>query len=756
MTINVNSGGSWKEAKQVFINQNGAWKPVLEAYVKENGQWKPVFSPKPVVRVDYRYEIEVYGGKGADNSVSRGGLGGYTNFFLYPLTSEKGTTVLTVYASTAANGSSGGSGWGKGGNGAQSLEAPNTSSGGGGSSAVASGSGAYAVCGGGGGASAQTAIPGGPGNGGVGASPNALEVSGTKGADGQTPAGAATGGAGGAGGLGRENGEDTQGSDEDWFPGGAGGAGGGLSGRGDGVEDRAGGGGGGGGGLRTLDGQVDDYRMAFNTITRGSYSGDSGYVSIKLQARLRGSTGAWTTLDTFTYEGTIEPFNPNILPEYNIIGTPTITSPQSGQDLNTRTPTIVSSPYTTLIPSETHKASTWQVSKDPGFGSIVWESVDNTSSKTSITVPANILKNNRYYARVKYISSSGLESKWSPAIDFTCPVAAPIIVFTNPLPATISGQACGNLCFDVKINDTNNDNWTSPSVTTSTTWTVTVVGKQVANETSDYGRDGFYSCTDGLYYSDNGKTMVYTVKVTNPYGSQTISTTGTFSVTRNPNVERTTPEYKDKKANVTNFGKTSISFMMNDNSPNDGWGTLNNGRRYLSIPKGQGRLRFEQPFNAELGITKSDPDSGINCSNGRGTQWNVETRMALYDERYPNNPIETWWNIRSEMNRERTTSQTRVATLDQGNRVFDLDPETSYILIFQAKRTTTTRCTCEGNDFVDCQDINYNKSATAWDLNYFGTTPQNETWIGYTPIGFECDTRPTSSPYEDEENTAFG
>ena len=80
----------------------------------------------------------------------------------------------------------------------------------------------------------------------------------------------------------------------------------------------------------------------------------------------------------------------------------------SGMELNA---TLESSPYSG---GEAHASTTWQVSEQSDFSSVVWESVDDTADLTQITVPAGNMKNNiKYYWRVKYKNNIGISSDWS-------------------------------------------------------------------------------------------------------------------------------------------------------------------------------------------------------------------------------------------------------------------------------------------------------------------------------------------------------
>lgn len=100
---------------------------------------------------------------------------------------------------------------------------------------------------------------------------------------------------------------------------------------------------------------------------------------------------------------------------------PTITSPTVGQILSTRTPTITASAFT-KYGAITHTSTDWQVSDASDFNTIRWQSLNNTTNKTSIT-SADLAGGDRY-VRVRYKASNGIYSEWSDAVLFTSPWAS--------------------------------------------------------------------------------------------------------------------------------------------------------------------------------------------------------------------------------------------------------------------------------------------------------------------------------------------
>ena len=106
-----------------------------------------------------------------------------------------------------------------------------------------------------------------------------------------------------------------------------------------------------------------------------------------------------------------------ILPE-----TPSITYPTTGLTINDLTFTATSSPFSSPSGS-LHVSSDWQVATDSAFSNIVFQSLNNTTNKTSIqiTVPSE----NTYYIRVRYKDSNNNYSQWSSVVSFN------IIVIPN-------------------------------------------------------------------------------------------------------------------------------------------------------------------------------------------------------------------------------------------------------------------------------------------------------------------------------------
>lgn len=100
---------------------------------------------------------------------------------------------------------------------------------------------------------------------------------------------------------------------------------------------------------------------------------------------------------------------------------PTIDSPSASEVAASRTPTITSSAFS-KYGNITHASTDWQVSDNIDFSTIRWESLSNSSNKTSIT--SADLEGGDRYVRVRHRSSDGNVSEWSDGVLFTSPWAS--------------------------------------------------------------------------------------------------------------------------------------------------------------------------------------------------------------------------------------------------------------------------------------------------------------------------------------------
>jgi hypothetical protein len=97
------------------------------------------------------------------------------------------------------------------------------------------------------------------------------------------------------------------------------------------------------------------------------------------------------------------------------VNKPSGINPAAGEELSTPDGlTLVSSDFATEGGSDAHAASQWQVASDPAFTSIVYDSNETESNKTSYNVPDGIVKRGKtYYWRVRHKGAAEGWSDWS-------------------------------------------------------------------------------------------------------------------------------------------------------------------------------------------------------------------------------------------------------------------------------------------------------------------------------------------------------
>ena len=98
--------------------------------------------------------------------------------------------------------------------------------------------------------------------------------------------------------------------------------------------------------------------------------------------------------------------------------TPTISTPTNGATQISSHVNVISSAFSMLSGFDTHLSSDWQISSDAGFSTIVSQSIDDTTNKTSWT--SGILAiNTTYWIRVRYKGTTYGYGSYSSAVSFT-------------------------------------------------------------------------------------------------------------------------------------------------------------------------------------------------------------------------------------------------------------------------------------------------------------------------------------------------
>lgn len=152
------------------------------------------------------------------------------------------------------------------------------------------------------------------------------------------------------------------------------------------------------------------YESIDDTVNKTSWSPGTLVITTTYYVRAKHKGGSfgyspWSSVSSFTTK-TPKP------------DAPTITSPSSGSSNQLATVNFSSSGFSISGFSDTHSASHWQISTSNSFSSIISESMDSTSNKTTWGI-SNLTANTQYYVRVRYKGSSYGYGDWSSYYYFT-------------------------------------------------------------------------------------------------------------------------------------------------------------------------------------------------------------------------------------------------------------------------------------------------------------------------------------------------
>lgn len=118
--------------------------------------------------------------------------------------------------------------------------------------------------------------------------------------------------------------------------------------------------------------------------------------------------------------------------------TPVISSPANASFGNSRVPALVAGAFVGGA-SDYHDSSDWQIATDSGFSSVVWQSISDSTNKTSVLFSGGILDENAFYfARVRYRGVSGRVSEWSSVVMFKTAVIPASPAISSPVNASTS------------------------------------------------------------------------------------------------------------------------------------------------------------------------------------------------------------------------------------------------------------------------------------------------------------------------------
>lgn len=127
------------------------------------------------------------------------------------------------------------------------------------------------------------------------------------------------------------------------------------------------------------------------------------YARVKHTSSTIGAS-AWSPTVTFTTTN-------------SYIVTPTVTITGGTTNVG-QTPTITTSAFTVFGGTDTHTSTDWIITKVSG-GSTVWQSVGNTTNKTSVVVPANVLiVGTQYTAKARFTGAAKGSSAYG-TVNFT-------------------------------------------------------------------------------------------------------------------------------------------------------------------------------------------------------------------------------------------------------------------------------------------------------------------------------------------------
>lgn len=115
------------------------------------------------------------------------------------------------------------------------------------------------------------------------------------------------------------------------------------------------------------------------------------------------------------------------------IATPAMTAPSNDATNIGQTPTLSTNAFAVVGGSDTHVSSDWQITSGPnGTGTVVFQSLNDATNKTSIAVPTGkLVVDTKYYVRARHNSGTLGASSWSNDTAFTtASVFLPVVLGT--------------------------------------------------------------------------------------------------------------------------------------------------------------------------------------------------------------------------------------------------------------------------------------------------------------------------------------
>lgn len=217
------------------------------------------------------------------------------------------------------------------------------------------------------------------------------------------------------------------------------------------------------------------------------------------------------------------------------------------------------------------------------------------------------------------------------------------------------------------------------------------------------GRNSTLKRFDRCYYSDNGHKVRCKCSVNNGQGggSTVYSNVATININRR-NYERVDPILP--YATYYNYpGTARLASFTQDGvyADTNNWSTNSSHYRTIrDIPSGYGKIRVK--WNTVIAGEKDfGPTGGSGCSNGYGTNYTYELRLAVL--RLSDNAI-LWsshdrsFNLRNDMRDDPSNDSGRVLQNWDFDNTIDVDPDSTCRLIIQYKSNTYERCDCSGGN----------------------------------------------------------
>ncbi len=301
------------------------------------------------------------------------------------------------------------------------------------------------------------------------------------------------------------------------------------------------------------------------------------YIRVKYHGAYTGDS-AWSTTISFSTAATY-------------ITTPIITSPDNEAVNQSDTVSVTSSAFDSVYVSDTHTNSDWQLSTVSNFASIVSESLNDTTNKTSWSVN-NLTEGTTYYLRTRRRSANGGVSAWSSTVSFST-----YAKYINAPSITSPSNGTNNLTPYVAFASNTFSTNVAGQTHASSDWQVATdsgFSTIVKSVTDDTGNKTAWTIADGLpsntayyarvryksnsgYISNWSTTIILSTKayyvatptITSPTGGATnlgltvTITTGAFS----SDVTGETHTSTDwQLSTVSNF--SSIAFQSLDNTTN--------------------------------------------------------------------------------------------------------------------------------------------------------------------------------------------